>query len=87
LLDNAECKDPHRSTRYEIHLVDRVGGGDSFAGGLIYGLLNKTSSKDALEFAVAASCMKQTIQGDFNLVTVEEVDKLATGSGAGRVER
>lgn len=85
--DDKDCKDPYRSQVYDINLVDRVGGGDSFAGGLIYGLMNKPTSKDALEFAVAASCMKQTIPGDANLVSVEEVDKLIKSGGSGRVER
>ena len=87
LLDDKDCSEPYRSKRYDIQLVDRVGGGDSFASGLIYGLLAKSSTKDALEFAVAASCLKQTIPGDFNLVSMDEVEKLATGSGSGRVER
>ncbi len=79
--------EPHRSQRYEVTLVDRVGGGDSFAAGLIYGLLTKDDTREALEFAVAASCLKQTIPGDFNLVSADEVEKLAKGSGSGRVER
>lgn len=87
LHDEKECEQPYRSKRYDVQIVDRVGGGDSFASGLIYGLLRKTSSKEALEFAVAASCLKQTIPGDFNLASVEEVEKLAGGSGSGRVER
>ena len=87
LLDDKDCKTPYRSKRYEIEIVDRVGGGDSFASGLIYGLLEKGSSKDALEFAVAASCLKHSIPGDFNLVSVDEVDKLVKSSGSGRVER
>lgn len=87
LHDDQDCKEPYRSKRYDIQIVDRVGGGDSFASGLIYGLLNKSNSKEALEFAVAASCLKQTIPGDFNLVSVDEVEKLAKGSGSGRVER
>ncbi|MGH1364072.1 MAG: PfkB family carbohydrate kinase [Calditrichia bacterium] len=87
LLDEKECSKARRSKIYEIQLVDRVGGGDSFASGLIYGLLMKSSTADALEFAVAASCLKQTIPGDFNLVSVEEVDKVASGDGSGRVER
>lgn len=87
LHDDEECREPQRSSRYEIDLVDRVGGGDSFAGGLIYGLLTKASTKEALEFAVAASCLKQTIPGDFNLATTEEVEALAEGPGSGRVER
>ena len=87
LLDDKDCKEAYRSKRYDIQIVDRVGGGDSFAGGLIYGLLTKDNTKDALEYAVAASCLKQTIPGDFNLVSVDEVEKLAKGSGSGRVER
>jgi 2-dehydro-3-deoxygluconokinase len=87
LLDDRDCKTPYRSYRYEIEIVDRVGGGDSFASGLIFGLLTKNNSKDALEFAVAASCLKHSIPGDFNLVSVEEVEKLVKGGGSGRVER
>ncbi len=87
LLDDKDCAVPHRSRRYDIQVVDRVGGGDAFAGGLIYGLTTKDSTRDALEFAVAASCLKQTIPGDFNLVTVGEVEMLIAGSGSGRVER
>ena len=83
----APLETPTRSDRYEIRLVDRVGGGDSFAAGLIFGLLKKDKAKDALEFAIAASCLKQTIPGDVNLSTAEEVEKLAHGSGSGRVER
>ena len=87
LLDDRDCSEPYRSQRYDIQIVDRVGGGDSFASGLIYGMLTRENTRDALEFAVAASCLKQTIHGDFNLVTVDEVEKLAKGSGSGRVER
>ncbi|MBI5726325.1 MAG: sugar kinase, partial [Ignavibacteriales bacterium] len=87
MADEKECIIPQRSKRYDIQIVDRVGGGDSFAGGLIYGLLKKANTKEALEFAVAASCLKQTISGDFNLVSKDEVEKLAKGSGSGRVER
>jgi 2-dehydro-3-deoxygluconokinase len=87
LIDEKDCVKPYRSKQYDIQIVDRVGGGDSFAGGLIYGLLKKPTSKDALEFAVAASCLKQTIPGDFNHASVAEVDALAKGSGSGRVER
>jgi len=74
---------------YQItHIVDRVGGGDSFMGGLIYGLLNyKNDDQKALDFAVAASCLKHTIYGDANLVTVEEVEKLMGGDASGRVSR
>ncbi len=87
LIDEKDCSEPYRSRRYDIQIIDRVGGGDSFASGLIYGLLSKTNTKDALEFAVAASCLKQTISGDFNLVSVAEVEALAQGSGSGRVDR
>ena len=87
LHDERDCAEPYRSRRYEITLVDRVGGGDSFAAGLIYGLLTKDDTREALEFAVAASCLKQTIPGDFNLVSRDEVEKLVGGSGSGRVER
>jgi len=76
------------SRHYEItHIVDRVGGGDSFAGGLIYGLNFLGSHRDALEFAVAASCLKHSIPGDFNRFTKEEVEQLVKGGGAGRVQR
>jgi 2-dehydro-3-deoxygluconokinase len=87
LLDDKDCKQPYRSTRYDIEIVDRVGGGDSFASGLIYGLLMKENSKDALEYAVAASCLKHSIPGDFNLVSIDEVEKLIKSGGSGRVER
>ena len=76
------------SRKYSItDIVDRVGGGDSFGGGLIYGLNTYESEKDALEFAVAASCLKHTIPGDYNRVTVAEVESLMKGSGTGRVQR
>lgn len=79
----------YQSKRYDItHIVDRVGGGDSFMGGLIYGLISyPTDDQKALEFAVAASCLKHTIYGDFNLVTVAEVENLLKGDGSGRVSR
>ena len=85
--DQHDCVEPYESSSYDILIVDRVGGGDSFASGLIYGLLSKDNKKSALEFAVAASCLKQTIPGDFNHVSVEEVAKLVAGGGSGRVER
>ncbi len=76
------------SRRYEItHIVDRVGAGDSFAAGLIYGLAHGDSPAEALEFAVAASCLKHSLPGDFNRFSVEEVRALMRGSGSGRVER
>jgi 2-dehydro-3-deoxygluconokinase len=79
----------HRSKRYDItHIVDRVGGGDSFMGGLIYGLLSYPGDDGkALEFAVAASALKHTVYGDYNLVTVPEVEQLMKGDGSGRVSR
>ena len=79
----------HASKRYDItHIVDRVGGGDSFMGGLIYGLLTwPADDARALEFAVAASALKHTVYGDFNLVTVGEVEALMGGDGSGRVQR
>ena len=76
------------STRWDItHIVDRVGGGDAFAGGLIYGLLALPGPQEALEFAVAASCLKHSIPGDFNRISVEEVNVLLKGGGSGRVQR
>ncbi len=76
------------SRHYEItHIVDRVGGGDSFAGGLIYGMQVLGSHQEALEFAVAASCLKHSVPGDFNRVTVDEVQALLKGGGSGRVQR
>lgn len=87
LHDDNDCKDPVRSTRYKIDIVDRVGGGDSFAAGLIHGLLTKDNTQDALEYAVASSCLKHTIPGDFNLTSEEEVEKLVKSGGSGRVER
>jgi 2-dehydro-3-deoxygluconokinase len=76
------------SRQYEVtHIVDRVGGGDSFAAGLIYGMLKLPTHQDALEFAVAASCLKHSIIGDFNRSTVEEVQGLLKGGGSGRVQR
>jgi 2-dehydro-3-deoxygluconokinase len=76
------------SKRYDIlPIVDRVGGGDSFSGGVIHGLLTKATQGEALEFAVAASALKHTIKGDFNLVSAEEVEALAGGDGSGRVQR
>lgn len=80
-------KDFYKSRQYEIHIVDRVGGGDSFAGALIYALLSGKDYQYAVEFAVAASCLKHTIPGDFNLVSLEEVEGLVKGDGSGRVQR
>lgn len=81
-------KDFFLSRKYAItDIVDRVGGGDSFGGGLIYGLMTYQDEKKALEFAVAASCLKHTILGDYNRVSVKEVESLMNGSGTGRVQR
>jgi len=75
------------SPTYRVHIVDRVGGGDSFGGGLIYSLLNDYEDQDAINFAVAASCLKHSIEQDFNLVSVSEVESLAGGNASGRVQR
>lgn len=77
----------HFSRRHEIDIVDRVGGGDSFAAGLIYALLQKQSPQEVIEFAVAASCLKHSIPGDFNLCSLAEVKTLLAGDGSGRVQR
>ena len=77
----------YHSKKYELRIVDRVGGGDSFASGLIYALVTGKSLKDAAEFAVAASAIKHTIPGDFNHATLKEVNELVAGDGSGRVQR
>ena len=80
-------KEAHFSREYTINIVDRVGGGDSFGAGLIYSLINTKSDSEAIEFAAAASCIKHTIEGDFNICTKAEVDSLVKGGGSGRVNR
>ena len=75
------------STKYTIQIVDRVGGGDSFGGALIYALLSGYDEQRAIDFAVAASCLKHSIEHDFNLVSVAEVESLAAGNASGRVQR
>ena len=75
------------STHYDINIVDRVGGGDSFTGAMIYSLITDKDDKDAIEFAVAASCLKHSIEGDFNRVTVSDVENLIKNGGNGRVQR
>ena len=75
------------SKKYSMHIVDRVGGGDSFGGGLIYSLVNGFAPQQAIEFAVAASCLKHSIEGDYNMVSVAEVMNLAGGDASGRVQR
>jgi 2-dehydro-3-deoxygluconokinase len=77
----------HHSPRYDLRLVDRIGGGDSFAAGLIYGLVTGRTAADSLRFAVAAGALKHSIPGDFNRVSVDEVDRLAAGDASGRVRR
>lgn len=80
-------KEFHFSKKYALHIVDRVGGGDSFGAGLIYSMMNGFDSVETVEFAVAASALKHSVEGDFNMVTVDEVNKLAKGDGSGRVQR
>lgn len=75
------------SRKYAMHIVDRVGGGDSFGAGLIHSLLAGKNATDAIEFAVAASCLKHSIEGDYNMVSKEEVEALANGNASGRVQR
>lgn len=75
------------SKKYPIHIVDRVGGGDSFGGGLIYALMKGFKPQDAIEYAVAASCLKHSVEGDYNLVSEAEVKSLANGNASGRVQR
>lgn len=77
----------YKSRHYDMHIVDRVGGGDSFAAGLIYGLINNLGGQNSLEFAVAASALKHTVEGDFNMVSVKEVMTLMGGDGSGSVQR
>ena len=87
LLYDAAADKAVFSTNYRIHIVDRVGGGDSFGGGLIYALLSGYHDQRAIDFAVAASCLKHSIEHDFNQVTVAEVELLAGGNASGRVQR
>ena len=75
------------SKKYNLHIIDRVGGGDSFGGGLIYACMNGFDTQAAVEFAVAASALKHSIEGDYNMVTLAEVEKLAGGDGSGRIQR
>ena len=85
---DGKTREFYHSKTYSITpIVDRVGGGDSFAAGVICGLLDGKDMKAALEFGVAASALKHTIPGDFNVVTRAEVDNLAGGDGSGRVQR
>ena len=75
------------SREYDMAIVDRLGGGDSFCAGLIYSILRNENSQRAVEFASAASCLKHSIEGDFNMVSVEEVEHLAHGDSSGRIQR
>ena len=84
LVDRDGC---HISRKYTLNIVDRVGGGDSFGAGLIYALRHGRSGDDAISFAVAASAIKHTVEGDFNIASVAEIDKLSGGDGSGRVQR
>lgn len=87
MLYDAKTKKASYSAEYKVHIVDRVGGGDSFGGGLIYALATGKKPQAAIDFAVAASCLKHSIEHDFNLVSVAEVETLASGNGTGRVQR
>ena len=87
MLYDAATKNACFSTEYKVHIVDRVGGGDSFGGGLIYALIAGKDTQGAIDFAVAASCLKHSIEHDFNLVKVKDVEALAAGNGTGRVQR
>lgn len=87
MLYDSKTDEYYFSPTYNIHIVDRVGGGDSFGGGLIYALLSDKDNTYAINFAVAASALKHTIEGDFNLVSIAEVESLMSGSGSGRVQR
>ena len=87
MLYNSEKGTAVFSPTYRIHIVDRVGGGDSFGGGLLYSLITGKQDQDAINFAVAASCLKHSIEHDFNLVTVQEVENLAKGNASGRIQR
>ena len=80
-------EDYYFSKTYHLHIVDRVGGGDSFGAGLIYSLLTGKDNQKAIEFAVAASALKHSVEGDYNRVSVSEVEKLVKGDGSGRVQR
>ncbi len=87
MLYDAKTAKAAFSTEYKVHIVDRVGGGDAFGGGLIYALASGKGTQAAIEFAVAASCLKHSIEHDLNLVSVKEVETLAAGNGTGRVQR
>jgi 2-dehydro-3-deoxygluconokinase len=84
----ALCEEGFRFAKeYDLQIIDRVGGGDSFGGGLIYALASGKGAQAAIDFAVAASALKHSVEGDFNHMTVSEVEALAAGNGTGRVQR
>ena len=87
MLYDADQRKGFYSKEYDIQIVDRVGGGDSFSAGLIYALGSGMDNQTAIEFAAAASCLNQTIEGDFNRTTVTEVETLLKSGGNGRVQR
>lgn len=87
MLYDARVHKAFHSRQYDIQIVDRVGGGDSFTAGIIYGLITGKSNQDTIEFATAASCLKHSIEGDFNRTTVEDVETLLKNGGNGRVQR
>ncbi len=87
MLYDGQTGEAYFSKTYDLHIIDRVGGGDSFGGGLIYSFMSGKDNQAALEFAVAASALKHSIGGDYNMVSVSEVEKLAGGDGSGRIQR
>ena len=87
MLYDGKKEEFYFSRKYDLHIVDRIGGGDSFGGGLIYGFLSGKENQDALEFAVAAAALKHSVEGDFNQVSAQEVEKLVKGDGSGRIQR
>lgn len=87
MLYDGKTHESEFSRRYALHIVDRVGGGDSFAAGLIYSLLAGKDDLATIEFAAAVSALKHSIEGDFNLVSLHEVESLAAGNVSGRVQR
>lgn len=87
MLYDADSREAFYSKAYDIQIIDRVGGGDSFTAGIIYSLITGKKDSDAVEFATAASCLKHTIEGDYNRTTVEDVEKLLKNGGSGRVQR
>ena len=80
-------KNVHSSKKYEIQIVDRVGAGDAFTAGIIYGLFNNLPSQEIVEFSIAASALAHTFHGDFNLATIDEIQAVASGDVTGRIRR